>query len=162
MTRIYVASSWRNQTQPEVVSRLRQEGHEVYDFRNPKSTNADFATNPAVAEAGFAWSSIDPDWLGWTPNQFRNALFHPIAVKGFATDRDAMWWADAGVLVLPSGRSSHLEAGYFFGARKPLHVLLAPSEPELMLGCATSLALTIDELADNVNKWSAPILKRPR
>ena len=32
---IYVASSWRNAYQPEVVARLRSEGHSVYDFRNP-------------------------------------------------------------------------------------------------------------------------------
>ena len=35
MAKIYVASSWRNQYYPEVVKRLRHEGHEVYDFRNP-------------------------------------------------------------------------------------------------------------------------------
>ena len=36
MARIYVASSWRNKYQPEVVTALRKAGHEVYDFRNPK------------------------------------------------------------------------------------------------------------------------------
>ena len=35
MARVYVASSWRNQYFPEVVKRLREAGHEVYDFRNP-------------------------------------------------------------------------------------------------------------------------------
>ena len=33
MARIYVASSWRNKYFPEVVTRLREAGHEVYDFR---------------------------------------------------------------------------------------------------------------------------------
>ena len=36
MARIYVASSWRNVYYPEVVTRLREAGHEVYDFRNPR------------------------------------------------------------------------------------------------------------------------------
>ena len=31
--RIYVASSWRNPTQPVMVTTLRDAGHEVYDFR---------------------------------------------------------------------------------------------------------------------------------
>ncbi len=35
MARIYVASSWRNDFQTEVVKRLRAEGHEVYDSKNP-------------------------------------------------------------------------------------------------------------------------------
>lgn len=35
MAKIYVASSWRNQHQPQVVSFLREQGHEVYDFRHP-------------------------------------------------------------------------------------------------------------------------------
>ena len=32
MAKIYVASSWRNQYFPEVVKKLREYGHEVYDF----------------------------------------------------------------------------------------------------------------------------------
>ena len=36
MSRIYVASSWRNKYQPEVVAALRKAGHGVYDFRNPE------------------------------------------------------------------------------------------------------------------------------
>ena len=48
MPRIYVASSWRNKYQPEVVAALRKEGHEVYDFRNPKD-------NPG----GFHWADVD-------------------------------------------------------------------------------------------------------
>lgn len=36
MAKIYVASSWRNPYQPEVVAALRKTGYEVYDFRNPK------------------------------------------------------------------------------------------------------------------------------
>lgn len=35
MAKIYVASSWRNQYQPQVVRFLHEQGHEVYDFRHP-------------------------------------------------------------------------------------------------------------------------------
>lgn len=35
MAMIYVASSWRNQYFPDVVKKLHEFGHEVYDFRNP-------------------------------------------------------------------------------------------------------------------------------
>ena len=35
MAKIYVASSWRNSYQQDVVSFLRNEGHEVYDYTHP-------------------------------------------------------------------------------------------------------------------------------
>ncbi len=42
MAKIYVASSWRNKYQPEVVAALRKAGHKVYDFRNPKDNPGGF------------------------------------------------------------------------------------------------------------------------
>ncbi len=100
--KLYVASSWRNMVQPSVVEALRAAGHEVYDFRNPPH-----------GRGGFAWSDIDPEWESWTPNEYLLALDHPIAQAGFDSDYDGMQWADGGVLVMPCGRSAHLEAGYF-------------------------------------------------
>jgi nucleoside 2-deoxyribosyltransferase len=44
-----------------------------------------------------------------------------------------MDWADCCVLVLPCGRSAHIEAGYMAGRGKPVWVLaVEPCEPELM------------------------------
>jgi len=119
--KIYVASSWRNNTQPEVVQALRAVGHEVYDFKNPPN------------RTGFAWSEIDTNWLKWTANDFIKALEHKAAKDGFASDFNAMVWADVCVLVLPSGRSAHSEAGWFAGSNKPVIVLTDDyQEPELM------------------------------
>jgi hypothetical protein len=137
--RIYVASSWRNLAQPGVVAALRRAGHEVYDFRNP-----------GFEDKGFHWTEIDPRWKDWSPSQFRDNLSHPIAERGFQSDFDAMTWADTGVLVMPCGRSAHLEAGYFVGAGKPLYILLADGEPELMYRMATKLCVDLDELFDCV------------
>ena len=140
--KIYVASSWRNTYQPDMVSRLRSAGHDVYDFRNPYPGNN-----------GFHWSEIDPDWQNWTPSQYREALWHPIAVDGYMTDFTAMGWADVCVLLLPCGRSAHLEAGYFVGAGKPLHILiLKPCEPELIYKMATGIHTTISELLRSLEK----------
>lgn len=134
--KLYVASSWRNPHQPDVVAELRKDGHEVYDFRNP-----------APGNTGFAWSEIDPDWRAWDAAQYREALYDPIAEDGFAHDWNAMEWADGCVLVLPSGRSAHLEAGYFVGAGKPLFILmLGENDPELMYKMARAICLEVDEL----------------
>ena len=122
--KIYVASSWRNPDQQAVVKALRDEGHEVYDFRNPTEGNT-----------GFAWSEIDKDWFKWTPVQFVHHVENsPIAAAGFKLDRDALNWCDTCVLVLPCGRSAHLEAGYACGQGKDVVFMLSPDkfEPELM------------------------------
>ena len=57
--KIYVASSWRNPEQPEVVTALRSLSYEVYDFRNPGD-----------GKSGFGWREIDPNWLNWTPERW--------------------------------------------------------------------------------------------
>ena len=58
--RIYVASSWRNPLQADVVAALKRDGHQVYDFKNPRP-----------GDKGFAWSEIDPNWESWTAREYR-------------------------------------------------------------------------------------------
>jgi hypothetical protein len=136
--KIYVASSWRNALQPSVVAALRAEGHEVYDFRHPKEGND-----------GFAWSAIDPNWLGWKPHQFVHHIqSSTIAAEGFKLDRDALNWCDTCVLVLPCGRSAHLKAGYACGQGKDVLFLLNEDkfEPELMYLLGDGFVTTITEM----------------
>ena len=134
--RIYVASSWRNLYQPTVVTVLRQEGYEVYDFRHP-----------APDDDGFHWAEIDPAWQSWTPTQYREALQHPLAQVGFAQDKLALQMADVTVLVLPCGRSSHLELGYAKGEGQRTAVLMLEAcEAELMYLLCDRVCLSVDEL----------------
>ena len=140
---VYVASSWRNIHQAGVVAKLRAAGLDVYDF-----------TQPGPGQKGFGWSSIDPDWRQWTPRDWRQALAHPVAQRGFALDKAALDRADCGVLVLPSGKSSHLEAGYLAGRGVPVFSLvLEPTEPELMqllLGPPLNICVSMNELLDRL------------
>jgi hypothetical protein len=140
MAKIYVASSWRNGNQPNVVKALRLAKHEVYDFKNPKP-----------GDNGFHWSEIDQHWQTWTPETYKLALAHPVAERGFGNDWSAMVWADIGVLVLPSGRSAHIEAGYFVGAGKRLVILLAPGEPELMYKMTPHICTTMEQVLEACN-----------
>ena len=134
--KIYVASSWRNPHQPSVVRALSAAGHVVYDFRNP-----------APGNQGFAWSSIDPNWQAWTPTEYLAALAHPVARSGFRFDMDALEGCDACVLVMPCGRSAHLELGHAVGAGKKTFVLLdGPSEPELMYAMTTQIVTSLEQL----------------
>ena len=135
MSRIYVASSWRNQFQPEIVAELRSRGHHVYDFRNPPNAS------------GFAWTQIDPEWQSWTASAYRDALNHPIAARGYVNDLRGMQWADTCVLVLPCGRSAHLEAGWFCGQGKRCIIMTRDGEePELMALMANHIVVGMEEL----------------
>ncbi len=138
---VYVASSWRNTEQPVVVELLRQAGHEVYDFRHP---------NLGLGQDnGFRWSEVDVHWRSWSPEQFRSALVHPVAVDGFGADQQGMDWAEVCVLLTPCGRSAHLEAGHMAGEGKPTIVYLREGyEPELMYGLLGSLVTTDTELLE--------------
>jgi hypothetical protein len=122
MRKIYVASSWKNMAQPAVVQALRAVGHKVYDFRNPKE-----------GDRGFAWEEIDKDWKKWGLSEYVRALEHPAAKRGFKFDMDALKWADTCVLLLPCGKSAHLELGYAVGMKKTTVILAGETEqPELM------------------------------
>lgn len=121
--RIYVASSWRNVHQPEVVTELRKAGHLVYDFRNPPGSS------------DFSWREVDPNWQNWDFKSYVEGLDHPIAQQGFESDMTALSSCDACILVLPCGRSAHLELGWAVGASKHTAIYHPPGisvEPELM------------------------------
>ncbi len=136
--RIYVASSWRNPLQSEVVSALSSDGHQVYDFRNP-----------SPSRRGFSWSEIDPNWKHWSAAGYRAALDHPIAKAGFASDFNAMKWADVFVLVLPCGRSAHLELGWAAGQGKQTMILTRDGEePELMAKMCDHICTSLDEVRE--------------
>jgi nucleoside 2-deoxyribosyltransferase len=150
---IYVASSWRNDTQQAVCRLLRAAGHDVYDFQNP-----------APGNTGFAWADINPNWRAWSFNQFCASLRHPIAADAFRFDRDALRACDACVLVLLCGRSAHLELGYAVGAGKATYVyapvdmrphLASTFEAELMYLLCDRVLSTGGELLDTLQRTTS-------
>jgi hypothetical protein len=131
--KIYVASSWKNGEYFELLRTLRGKGYEPLDWR----------------EKGFGWNQVTGTPAGeMTPQQYRDeVLTHPRACEGFANDHDKMMDADACILLLPCGRSAHLEAGWFWGQGKPLHIFIPVFDtPELMYKGATSISFTVHEL----------------
>ncbi len=136
--KIYVASSWRNERQPAVVAALRDLGHDVYDFRNPKE-----------GDHGFSWRQCADDAQLKDARRFRDeVLKHPMASAGFALDMNALQTARCTVLVLPCGRSAHLELGWATGMRQRTIVMMREEidEPELMYLMCSEIVVGLEEL----------------
>jgi hypothetical protein len=128
------------------VLALREAGHEVYDF-----------THPAHGNEGFSWRSCSPDPAALKdPRRFRDeVLSHPSCKLGFTLDRTALRNADLTVLVLPCGRSAHLELGYAIGDGQHTIVLLDDpmSEPELMYLACSAICVTLDEVLERAAEF---------
>lgn len=143
---IYVCSSWRNEEQPAVVAALRADGHSVvYDFKNP-----------APGDNGFGWRQLEfGDKSEWTAELFATkVLDHPLAAHGFALDMDALEACSACVLVLPCGKSAHLELGQAVGSGK-LTIVYVPKleEPELMYRMCDYVETTLSGVRRALSKW---------
>ena len=141
---VYVASSWRNQFQPAVVAALHVAEIDCYDFKNPEGgtgfswKEVKAGSTPGVAGKGSDWESVD-DYLAM--------VNHPRAIEGYVADFAAMEKADTFVLVLPCGKSAHLELGWAVGAGKRTAILLEdPVEPELMYRMVDHLSPNIPDL----------------
>jgi hypothetical protein len=139
--KIYIASSWRNQHQNSVVRACRALGHEVYDFKNPKE-----------GDYGFSWDQIDIDWKNWTPQQYILKLDTEIADKGFDNDMKGLIWCDTCILLLPCGRSAHLEAGWCAGQGKNVLIFISNEkfEPDLMYKMAQLVTHKIEDIYDHL------------
>ena len=142
MAKIYVASSWRNQYFPEVVKKLCEYGHEVYDFRNPPHNHG-----------AFMWKDIDPEFDKWNVEQYKHGLQHPSSERQFQADLDALNWADTCLLVLPCGRSAHTEAGWMKGAGKKVIVYIPEmQEAELMYKLFDLVSDNLEEVNQYLQK----------
>ena len=113
--RIYIASSWKNSgAVRDLAIYFREQGHQVFDFTDidNRPEGLDKFVFHASQWLGKALSEID--WLEF--------LASPATTRAFRSDKAGLDWADTVVLVVPSGRSSHLEAGYGVGQGKDLFI----------------------------------------
>jgi hypothetical protein len=130
--KLYVASSFRNARYPDLVALLRACGHDVHDWRDHAHRGG------KAIEA----DRLDPQTLA----EFRAAVSTERAARTFADHMAALAWCDACVLVLPCGRSAHLEMGYARGLGKRVVVLFDPArEP---FGCDLMYRMADRLLAD--------------
>ena len=110
---IYLIGSLRDPAVPILGNTLRQLGFDVFD---------DWFAAGEIADD--RWQEYE-QLRGHTLAQ---ALDGYAAQHVFRYDLHHLNRADIGVLLLPCGKSGHIEAGYLVGQGKPVYVLL-PDEP---------------------------------
>lgn len=140
---IYVASSWRNPRYLGILDCLEQWNIAYYNWRD---------------EEGFHWSEVfgGGNIDHWTHpiarETFAMGLLHPRAKEGFERDMEHLREAEAVILLLPCGKSAHLEAGWAVGAGKPVALYMTEDlQPELMYGMFDLITNNIDDLM----RWAA-------
>lgn len=146
---VYVASSWRNHIQPAVIQVLKAAGIDCYDFKNPPN-GAGFGwpevkTDKAISIGAHSIGAKGSDWE--ESEKYLRMIEHPRAIEGFNADFGAMQKADAFVMVLPCGKSAHLELGWAVGMGKHTAILLEdPVEPELMYKMVDHISTSLFDL----------------
>ena len=129
--RIYIASSWKNQAQViELAKALEANGFEVDAFCRASDTRY-----------AFHWSELvdDEDELGdYDAIQF---LADSRTQRAYHEDKKWLDWSECVIMLMPCGRSSHLEAGYAKGQGKHLFIYgeFIKGEFDVMYGFANGL-----------------------
>ena len=140
MKSIYLIGSLRNPLVPEVAEHLRAYDFEVFDDW--------YAAGP---EADDYWQKYEIA----RGHSYAEALQGYAARHVFDFDCRHLNRCDIGVLLLPAGKSGHLELGYMAGLGKPTAILLdkVPERYDVMyqfasLGVHSDLASLIESLSE--------------
>jgi len=114
--KIYLASSWKmKDIVLEFASVLRDEGHNVDSFCD------------SDRRISFNWSELieimKKEGLDISQLDAIEMIKHWRVIEAFKEDKKWIDWADGLIMLMPCGRSSHLEGGYAKGAGKKLYIV---------------------------------------
>ena len=134
MKSVYIIGSLRNEKIPQVGNLLRANGFEGFDDW--------WGAGP---EADDCWRDYEQAHRG---RNLRDSVYGYAARHTFAFDKYHLDRCDYAVLVMPAGRSGHLELGYFVGSNKPGFILLdgVPDRYDVMWNFATDIFTSPEEL----------------
>ena len=134
---VYVIGSLRHPRVRQVAAALRALKIEVFDD-----------WHAAGPEADDIWQQYEQE-RGHT---FREALAGKAAQNTWHYDKRNLDASSAGVLVMPAGKSGHLELGYLIGQGKPGYILLE-AEPErwdIMYAFAAGVHYDVNEIIEEI------------
>lgn len=132
--KVYLIGSLRNDKIPAIGACLRDVGFEVFDDW--------YAAGP---EADDYWKQYEEA----RGHDYAEALKGHAAEHVFEFDKHHLDTSDLAILVLPAGRSGHLELGYMVGAGKPGYILHDnPERWDVMYRFATGVFFSDKEMYD--------------
>lgn len=134
MKTIYLVGSLRNPDVPAIGRAIRDLGFDVFDDWHAAGPHA------------------DDEWQRYEDSRghsYKQALANHAAKHVFAFDKHHLDRSDIGVLIMPAGKSGHLELGYLAGQGKKTFVLFdkRPERYDVMYQFATGgVHFSLDEL----------------
>ena len=130
---IYLIGSLRNEQVPIIGNQLRAKGFNIFDD-----------WHAAGPEADDHWKSYEKE-RGHT---YVEALEGAAAKNVYAFDKRNLDASDAAILILPAGKSGHLELGYMAGKGKRTYVFMDDKEDrwDVMYQFANGIFSQIDRL----------------
>ena len=136
---IYLIGSLKNDQIPHIANKIRELGFEVFDDW--------FSPGP---EADDFWRNFEKV-RGSTHQQ---ALNNYAAKHIYEFDKHHIDRSHIGVLVMPAGKSGHLELGYMIGQGKPCFVFFEeePERWDIMYIFAKGVCFSFDELKEELIK----------
>jgi nucleoside 2-deoxyribosyltransferase len=130
---IYLIGSLRNPAVPDVARTLRAAGFEVFNDWHSAGPDADDHLRDHYRERG---------------HSYEETLHSKAALHIF--EFDLMWLdaCDAAVMMMPAGKSAHLELGYVIGQGKPGYILMdgEPERVDVMHNFADGVFTNIEDL----------------
>lgn len=138
MSIIYLIGSLRNPNVPAIAAKLRDAGHEVFDDW--------FAAGP---EADDYWCKYEKE----RGHNYKQGLAGFAAKHVYEFDKYHLDRCDVAVLVLPAGKSGHLELGYVIGSGKPGYILFDDEMPDrwdVMYLFAKEVFFNVETLVDRL------------
>lgn len=157
MTQIYLIGSLRNPNVPIVANKLRLEGFEVFDDWFAPGPNADDYWRDYEKGRGHTYEEALKGWAGK----------HIYEFDKYHIDR-----SDIGVMLMPTGKSGHLELGYMIGCGKPAFICFQeePERWDVMYQFAAGVAFSEENLLEllrtyrttKVSSIGGSVVERPK
>lgn len=137
---IYLIGSLRNPQVPRLANWLRKRGLNVFDQW--------FAPGPHA----------DDFWRDYTKlrgQSYKEALNDYAAKHIFQFDKHHIDRCSVGVMLMPAGKSGHLELGYMIGCGKPGFILFdkEPKRYDVMVQFATDVFFSKEELLKTLKRF---------
>lgn len=135
---IYIIGSLRNKKIPHLAKELRKLDFKVFDDW--------FSPGPEADEFWRKYEQV-------RGSTYQEALSNPAAQHVFEFDKHHIDESDIGVLIMPAGKSGHLELGYMIGQGKPGFIFFE-EEPERwdVMHQFGTICVSMKELQDELKK----------